>query len=127
MARVYEPTPEQKTEWNQWVAERPDNVRRVAERFNPWTLYRHKDTDQRVTLYSFGEQEDGGVTVTVDITSQFNLIMFNRQVFGVDPDNLEECDLPAEDEPLGEVLDKGEQLEYINVQRKRNGLLPLVH
>lgn len=126
MALTYEPTPEQKTEWDQWVAERPGNVRRVAERFNPWTLYRHKDTDQRVTLYSFGEQSDGGVTLTVDITGEFNLISFNRQVFGIDPDDLEECDLPVPDELLGEYLNEDEQFQYINVRRKSNGLPPLV-
>lgn len=125
MAQFTESTSEQKAGWSQWVAERPDNVRKVAERFDPWTLYRMKDTNQRVTLYSFGEQADGGVTVTVNITGQFNLIAFDRQVFGVDPDDLEECDLP-EGEPLGEVLNEDEQIEYINARRKQHGLPPLV-
>ncbi len=126
MAQFTEPTSKHKAGWSQWVAERPDNVREVAERFNPWTLYHMKDTNQRVTLYSFGEQADGGVTLTVNITGEFNLISFDRQVFGIDPDSLEECDLPAEGEPLGEVLNEDEQLEYINARRKRNGLPPLV-
>ena len=125
MTQFTEPTPEQKSGWGQWVAERPDNVREVAERFDPWTLYRMKDTNQRVTLYSFREQPDGGVTLTVNITGQFNLIAFDRQVFGINPDDLEECDLPVEGEPLGEGLNEDEQLEYINARRKRNGLPPL--
>ena len=124
MAQFTEPTSEQKTGWSHWVAERPENVRAVAERFDPWTLYRMKNTDQRVTLHSFGEQPDGGVTLTVNITGEFNLISFDRQVFGVDPDDLEECDLPVKGEPLGEVLNEDEQLEYINA--RRNGLPPLV-
>ena len=126
MAQFTEPTAEQKTAWSQWVDERPDNVRAVAERFDPWTLYHMKDTSQRVTLYSFGEQPDGSVTLTVNITGEFNLIAFDQQVFGIDPDDLEECDLPMEGEPLGEVLNEDEQLEYINARRKRNGLPPLV-
>ena len=125
MAQFVKPTSEQKAGWSQWVAERPDNVRKIAERFDPWTLYRLKDTDKRVTLHSFGEQPDGGVTLTVNITSEFNLISFDRQVFGIDPDDLEECDLPVDGEPLGEVLNEDEQSEYINARRKQNGLLPL--
>ena len=125
MARFHEPTSEQEAAWRQWVAARPDDVRKVAERFNPWTLYQMKETNQRVTVYSFGEQKDGGVTLTVNITSQFNSIAFDRQVFGVDPGDLDECDLPAEDEPLGEILNEDEQLEYINARRKQNGLPPL--
>ncbi len=126
MAQFTEPTSEQKAGWSQWIAERPDKVREVAERIDPWTLYRMKDTDQRVTLYSFGEQPDGSVTLTVDITGEFNLISFDQQVFGIDPDDLEECDLPVEGEPLGEALNEDEQLEYINARRKQNGLPPLV-
>ena len=125
MAQFTEPMSEQKAGWSQWVAERPENVREIAERFDPWTLYRMKDTNQRVTLYSFGEQPDGGVTLTVNITGEFNLISFDRQVFGVDPNDLEECDLPVGGEPLGEVLNEDEQLEYINARRKQNGLPPM--
>lgn len=126
MARINEPTPEQETDWAEWVAERPDNIRKVAERFDPWTLYRMKNTNQRVTLCSFREQANGNVTLTVNITGEFNLMLFGKRVFGIDPNNLEECDLPAEGEPLGEVLNENEQLEYINARRKQNGLPPLV-
>ena len=125
MAQIKKPTPEQEAGWKEWVAGRPDNVREVAERFNPWTLYRMKSTGQRVSICSFGEGEKGDVTLTVDIVGQFNLLLHDLQVFGIDPDDLEECDLPAEDEPLGEILDDDEQLEYINARRRENGLPPL--
>jgi hypothetical protein len=65
MARHCEPTPEQEKMWSDWVAERPDNVRAVAEKLNPWTLYRLKTTGQRVTIASFSEGEDESVTVTM--------------------------------------------------------------
>lgn len=90
MARIYDPTPQQEASWRKWVADRPLCVRAVAERFQPWNLYRMKDTGHRVTLVSFGE--DG--TMRVFVSAKFNLVAFERQVFGVDPDSLEECDLP---------------------------------
>lgn len=125
MARFHEPTPEQEAVWGQWVAERPDKVREVAQRFDPWTLYQMKNTGQLVYVYSFGEEADGSVTMTVDITGQFNLIAFDQRVFGIDPDNLKECDLPDEGQPLGGFLNEDEQLEYINARRKLNGLPPI--
>lgn len=45
--------------------------------------------------------EDG--TVRVNITGEYNRILFSRQVFGVSPDDLAECDLPGPDEELGDI------------------------
>ena len=104
MANIFEPTDEQVAAYQSWVAERPENVRRVAERFTPWGLYRLKPTNQRVQVLSFGEQEDGVVTLTVSVTGEFNFTMFDRQVFGIDPDMLAPCELPAEDEALGSMM-----------------------
>jgi hypothetical protein len=100
MARIYEPTAEQEALWKEFVSSRPEVVRKVAERFFPWELYRLKDTDQRVTMYSFSE--DG--TMSVIVSGQYNFTMFDRRVFGVDPDDLEPCDLPDEGEIVGTVL-----------------------
>lgn len=83
MAMFYEPTPEQKSAWKTWVAERPLTVRAVAERFDPWSLYRMKPNGERVTIASFGEGENGVVTVTVNVTAEYNFVLFERQVFGV--------------------------------------------
>ena len=72
------------------MAGRPDNVRKVAERFDPWTLYHMKSTGQHVTLYSFSEADNGTVTLTVNVTREFNPeVLVERQVFGIDPDDLE--------------------------------------
>jgi hypothetical protein len=103
MANYYEPTDQQVEGYKAWVESRPDNVRRVAEKFTPWGLYRLNDGN-RATLVSFGEGEDGAVTLTVNITSEFNVVLFDRQVFGVNPDSLEPCELPAADEALGAVM-----------------------
>src|SRR5580698_10105167 len=98
MARFCEPTPKQLKGYKAWVRKRPPVVRAVAERFDPWTLYRMGD--HRVYVLSFA----GDGTLTVAITGQFNRVLFARQVFGVPPDSLEECDLPDEDEVLGLVI-----------------------
>lgn len=101
MANYFEPTEENRTKWTAWVAERPPLVRVVAERFFPWKLYRMKSTGHRVTVVSFEDHFDDSVTLKVAVTGRFNLVAFERVVFGVDPDDLEECDLPAEGEPVG--------------------------
>ncbi len=105
MARIYEPTPEQEAMWNEWVAERPPAVREVAQRFEPWSLYRLKSSGHRVTIYSFTDEP---VTMTVDVTGDFNAVTFERRVFGINPDDLEPCELPSPDEPLGALMSQGE-------------------
>jgi hypothetical protein len=113
MARIIEPTTEQIAEWKAWVASRPDCVRKVAERFDPWSLYQMKSTGHRCTLISFFE--DG--TVKVAITSEFNALMFERQVFGISPDDLVPCDLPGENEMVGSLLSDEQVDENIDALR----------
>lgn len=100
--RYTKPTEAQQRAWRDWVAERPESIRKVAERFDPWTLYRLGSTGQRVYVLSFSEPgEDGKVTCRVGVSGEFNLVTFERDVFGIDPDDLEECDLPGPNEQLG--------------------------
>ena len=100
MARFENPTAAQECEWREWVAGRPESVREIAERFDPWALYRMHSTGQRVQLVSIFE--DG--TVSVAVFGEFNLVAFERRVFGIDPNDLEECDLPGPDELCGEMV-----------------------
>ena len=104
MARHTEPTDEQIALWDDWVAERPPHVRAVAERFDPWSLYRMQSTGHRVTVQFFSEGEGGKVTLTVAVTGEFNLVSHERAVFGIDPDDLVPCDLPSADETLGAIM-----------------------
>jgi hypothetical protein len=113
MARFMEPTAEQLAGWHAWVAARPAHVRAVAQRFDPWSLYRLKTSGHRVVLASFGEQEDGGVSLTVSVTGRFNCVVFDRYVFGIDPEELEPCELPAPDEPVGTALTATEFHEHL--------------
>lgn len=111
--RFAEPTNSQLRAWQKWVKARPLAVRAIAERLDPWTLYRLKPTGQRVTLVSFSE--DG--TVTIAITGQYNVVMFDRQVFGIDPDDLEECDLPEPGEATGAIMTPQDVEQNIDVLR----------
>ena len=113
MARFTEPTPEQEALWAQWVSERPQIIQDVASRFEPWSLYLMKETGQRVTLVSFSE--DG--TLTVCVSGEFNLVMHERNVFGINPDDLEPCELPTKGEALGSVLSSEEVEENLDALR----------
>lgn len=87
--------------WDKWVQERPEGVRKLCIKYPPNLLYRYKPTGSRVLIVSYFE--DG--TVKVDVSGDYNCVVFEREVFGVDPADLEECDFPGEDEPLGVMLD----------------------
>ncbi len=86
-------------QWDQWVESRPPVVRDLCRRLPPDRLYRMKSTGQRVTIISYAEE--GKVRVLV--SGKYNFVCQEREVFGVDPDDMEECDLPAKNEPLGSL------------------------
>jgi hypothetical protein len=108
MARFIEPTDTQIAGYRAWVASRPEAVRLVAAQFEPWSLYRMKSTGHRVTIASFGEGDDGCVTLTVHVRADFNWVAFERQVFGIDPADLEPCELPDPSEPTGALFSPAE-------------------
>lgn len=97
MAKFFEPHEIQLIGWDKWVKSRPPEVRAIAERFLPWELYRLKTTGQRVTLRSI---LDNG-TISVIASNKYNQTLFDLQVFGIDPDDLEPCDLPTPNEIKG--------------------------
>lgn len=118
MAKIYEPSDEQLASWNAWVAELPPDVRDVAERINPWSLYRLKQTGQLVRLMNFRETLDKPVTLTVAVSATFNLVPFETAVFGINPDDLEPAELPGPDAPVGVMLeDNRDVAEYIEWQK----------
>ena len=122
MAWIVEPTAEEIASYQAWVAERPPAVKAVAERFKPWALYRLTTTGHRVTVRSFGEGDDGAVTLIVRVSGDFNVVTFERDVFGISPDDLVECDLPTADEPLGTILAPDEVGPMIEAWRMRAGI-----
>lgn len=100
MARIGQPTSEQEAAWAEWVESRPESVKAVAKRFDPWSLYLLKTTGQRVTILAIAE--DG--TVRVNVSGNYNFLIFERQVFGINPDDLEPCELPSDDELTGSLM-----------------------
>lgn len=112
MARFIQPTPEQEKDWLKWVSERPTKVRKIAERFEPWSLYRLQGRE-RVTIYSFCE--DG--TVTVVVSKEWNLVTFERRVFDINPNDLVPCELPSNDEVVGALLTPDEVEDNIDMLR----------
>lgn len=92
MARYTEPTEEQLKSWKEWVESRPKSIRKLAERFDPWSLYKMKSTGHLVMVSAFHEDN----TLTVLVTADFNVILHERKVFGIDPDDLEPAEIPAQ-------------------------------
>ena len=106
MARILDWSPEQAQTWETWLRGRPAIIHTLAQRFPPYNLYRLKRTGQRCTIHSYNE----GGTLTVAVTGQWNQVMFDRHVFGVAPENLEEAELPGPDELHGTVLTDPEEI-----------------
>jgi hypothetical protein len=109
--RPLKPTDKDRLAWYNLVESSPPNVRAVARRFFPWQLYRLKDSGHIVTIDSFCEAPDGSVTLNVDVTGQYNKVWFDRQVFGVKPEDLESCDPPPPGSEVGTVLTGPEEIE----------------
>lgn len=119
MAKIHE---WDQAEWDRWVAERPPVVQELCRRFPPNTLYRMKSTGERVTMLGYNEKG----TVTVAVSGQYNQVVFERNVFGVPPDDLEECDFPGPDEPLGTLLTENEDIEAF-VEHAKAFMRKMVH
>lgn len=101
MAKWVIPTEEAENEYANWITSRPHSVQKVLLDYNldPYTLYRLKTTGQIGTLYSITESG----TVTMDFDAKYNAhnpAMADRRVFGINPADLEECDLPEGVEPV---------------------------
>lgn len=101
MAKWQKLRPTQEEGMTQWLAARPKVIQDMVAKYNLRidTLYRLKTTGQRVVLFSLHEN----YTLTVQIFSAFNMdnamaralgSAWDRRVFGIDPEDLEECDLP---------------------------------
>lgn len=96
--------------WAEWVASRPPVVQAMCKSHPPDRLYQMASTGHKVTLYSYSENG----TVTVDVTGQYNALLLERRVFGVDINDLTECDLPADDELLGAMLQTEDDYDETN-------------
>ena len=89
-------TAEQKQQWEQWLSERPENVRKLAEKIVPWKKYKDKilpnDVGNRYSPISYDEQDDGSVTITCEKTNKEFPFFGGYRVFGMSADDLEEVE-----------------------------------
>ena len=87
---------EQKQEWEQWLSERPENVKKVALKIVPWKKYMQKGIDDdignRYSPISYNEEKDGRVTLTCEKTNEEMPFLGGYGVFGMNPDSLTEAD-----------------------------------
>ena len=96
-------------DWLKWVETRPESIRKMCRDFPPNKLYKLNTTGHRCMIYSYSE--DG--TMTVNVTGEYNFVIFERAVFGIRPEDLTECDLPSKDEKLGAVLSQEEGESFL--------------
>lgn len=118
-----QPTKQNLTAWKNWLAGRPQCIRDVVEKYklDPWTLYKLKSTNQRVTLLSISEPDkEGKVTCRVNVSGEFNLVAMERAVFGIAVEDLEECDLPQPGELRGSLGLSVEEAKSLLDKQKRN-------
>jgi len=93
--------------WEEWVESRPVEIQKLCRKFPPDRLYKIKNSNHKVTIISYNESG----SMNVDVSGEYNLIVFERQVFGIEPDNLEECDLPNHNEPLGVKFTDSQEID----------------
>ena len=78
------------SELEEWIKDKPDVIKKLYHSHPPDRLYMLTTIDLRVTLISY---EESG-TMTVEISNDFNNVFFERQIFGIKPETLVECDMP---------------------------------
>lgn len=118
---MWEVKEDNEAKWKAWAADRPQVIQELAKRFKPWKLYLLKSSNHRVFPISFNEDN----TLTVAVTGKYNLVNFERQVFGIKPDDLEECELPGPGDAVGVLFNDEQTLHYINLRRAELGIRPL--
>lgn len=114
MAAIFNFTEDQQREYDAWLAQSSAEIRPLIERYPPYLLYRHKGTGQRMCILSY----DGDGTLTVSVSAKYNRCVFEKNVFGVNPADLEECELPGPDEHVGAVLTEQKDVDaFIDAAR----------
>lgn len=73
-------------EFVEWYDDRPPAIQKVIREYPPDKTYKLHDGPFDVTIYSYDEELDGKVSLSVDVPSPF----VARRVFGVKPIDLVE-------------------------------------
>lgn len=107
MSKIYELD----DEYYEWLKARPPIIQELAKNFPSDRLYLLASSNHRVEIH--GYSEDG--TLIVRVLGKWNKVMFERNVFGIKPADLTECDLPPKNEQVGSMLNKKEAERYIKM------------
>lgn len=86
LPQIAEPTPEEMTDWQEWVESRPVPIRELCEKFPPWHYYDMPKTGQVVTVESYSEDGTMRVLIVGDRISIPTLMPL--EVFGVPAEDL---------------------------------------
>lgn len=95
----------------EWLADRPAHIQEMVRKWPPDELFRLKTTGQYVYVRSYGE--DGTVLINIEAEHNRHIVKnpefaflygYPRQVFDIDPNDLEECELPEGVETLSAPL-----------------------
>ena len=82
-------------EFMEWFNARPEKIQALIRQCPPDRMYRVQGGASPGLIYSYDEEEGGGVSMKVTIGSPF----FPRTVFGLKPEHLE----PLGDDPANEA------------------------
>lgn len=82
----------QEDAYSAWLATRPQAIQDLGARFRPWKWYRLHQ--HRCRVLAFSEDSTMRVAITQAMNPEHPLVM-DREVFGVGPDTLKECDAPT--------------------------------
>jgi hypothetical protein len=89
--RVFEPLKSHERIYQRWLAGEPEVIRKVAERFDPWTLYLMRSTGKKVMVRAFVASGDLRMVLlrvsTIDVDAE--TLLGVESISNVDPDDLE--------------------------------------
>ena len=119
MAKLFEM--DDHPEYEKWAASCPKVIQEMIKHHPVNLLYRLTTSNHRCTIHSYSENG----TITVDITGQYNKVVFSRTVWGVNPSHLVECDLPTEGEEVGDLceiynIEPKDMVEWMKKDNRNN-------
>lgn len=105
------------------LRDRAPKIREMVRSHPPNRLYRMVSSGHRVFITDYAANG----LCCVAVTGKYNLVEMERNVFGVPLDDLVECDLPDQDEPLGVLLEPQEVHAALAKGRTRDERMAAVH
>lgn len=109
MAQYRVPTEKEVVNWTEFLNHvQPRELKAVFEKYPPWELFWNNSPgiipfSQRVYVVKYYVTSDKKPKVIINVTKEFNILMFERSVPDTDPECLTPAPLPALFEKVGIV------------------------